>query len=397
MPRPVPAAVAEIPFVQLLDNPSPPEVKLSFDTPPEPPVYREADAPEVYSLIDPELANLDQRLSVPDLPEPLVFVPLTHARTAAASIESSLFDVQKLLPEDLRPPAARLSPTEIGQLVSKKESSSEVREEPSDTLSIAPPEIAPDSAQRPVATAAADTTGDGGTGTAESVGLRGFVSEPLVVVRDGYGWIFTGMSPDNGGIIFTSRDSDSGKTIFTFDTLQSGEYDLVFQKQDNIAGTAVSEVLKTTIGGMEAPETVLPGQTEEAIEVLAERGAPPDFLELFAEGAYGQMTRGLIEFLETAEEMRGLLPDMYAGFLDAGETGAAAKTIERYLELGSYGYGDDRYYYELAQLYESEPLRSEKTAHRYYKIVVDVYPASIYYERALSRAAYLERHFLRVR
>ncbi len=100
----------------------------------------------------------------------------------------------------------------------------------------------------------------------------------------------------------------------------------------------------------------------------------------------------------TQVQLRGEL--LAAGrFLSSnGASLLAAKYLEEYLRRYPTDQASDEAYYLLGKLYQANgPLQSMRKARDDYEEILDLFPASDYYDRAEARIAYLDRNFFEIR
>jgi hypothetical protein len=217
---------------------------------------------------------------------------------------------------------------------------------------------------------------------------------------EGNSWLFTGIWPNSGGIDLVSRDITGGKTNFTFDAEEIGSFNLKFQFQDSLAGGFLEEMVQVQV--------VNPDHFSRTIEQAAvteptgEIESTPSILELVENAINMREFSSIGPFFPAyltllTAETGGLLIKLSDTLGAAGYPDLAVLGLKRYLDLFPGRRGNDNVFYTLGRLFELEMIRDEKQAHENYAVVVDQYPASIYFDVANSRMKYLERHFIKVR
>ena len=231
--------------------------------------------------------------------------------------------------------------------------------------------------------------------------LAALVNDQVAVALEGYGWIFTGMEPNTGGMRFAGRKHDAVQTIFTFGAYSAGEYTLSFQQQNNTTGTLKAGSAIVLVREVDTIGTAV--VSAEARAPIVDTAADEHLVG--EERVAALLTSNPAEVLKYLDEyLEGLLPadadeilPLILIFENRDLPEETARCMEAYVALVPDDFGNDRRYFELGRMYELPALRDEKKAHGYYSQVVDYYPASFYYEDALERKRYLERHFLRLR
>lgn len=185
--------------------------------------------------------------------------------------------------------------------------------------------------------------------------------EAGVVALDGTDWIFLRVA-DGTALDYKDRTSGNGKTLFSYTIPGEGTWILLFQRQDHSSGE--TELAEITIRGENPSPTPVP-ETE-----ATER--PADLVQ--AE----ERLREIEENPERVEETLGLLEFLMDAASD-DETLAG-------------------YYYRMARTLEMNSLYQDlKRAYDTYKYIEDTFFLTDYYEKALERIRFLDRHFFKLR
>jgi hypothetical protein len=325
-----------------------------------------------------------------ELPHPRVFVPLRHTDTGPSRDEFVTdLDVERYLSVEKPPEPER-------------------RAEP--IAPRAPLSTAPERVPTPVAAVTTVPQADHEPHEAEQPAvvapdliLSATLDEGVELRLEGAGWMFTGVAPQTGGIVFVDRRIDNHSTTFLFDSLQVGDFRLTFLRQDSATGT--TERVDGQVAVRANPES-LPVAEERVVDavvpLLLSEDPPLPARERVREYAqardWANIRLELDDFLLSADTRDGqLLLSISEGLLENGDHEAAASCLEGYIDIFPGIAGNDRLLLELGRMYEQEPMRNERQAHLYYSQLLDIYPASIYYDEADARAKYLERHFLKLR
>ena len=84
--------------------------------------------------------------------------------------------------------------------------------------------------------------------------------------------------------------------------------------------------------------------------------------------------------------------------MEKGEYLEAAENLEMIREYSLNSFEVDRLYFLLGQCYEkTETDRDPVKAEMYYRMLLDQFPFSIYYDRAELRKRYLQKYFINIR
>jgi TolA-binding protein len=155
--------------------------------------------------------------------------------------------------------------------------------------------------------------------------------DTVSIELEGKGWLFLGLPPSRGnyGVSYLSADSGGVRSSFSFKALEYGEYDLVFQLQDNSRGLLQNQTVRLRV----LPEEQFRQSVARQAAVPEEPPLDPARLEtaerLFAARAFDL---ALAEYLKVYSETDPLVNDRLATiYAETGEPASAAKYFEKNL------------------------------------------------------------------
>ena len=227
------------------------------------------------------------------------------------------------------------------------------------------------------------------------------VKETVPLTFEGRGWIFTGTAGDKSGVELVSRKITANETVFEFGAAAPGEYLLNFQFQNNFTGSISFEEVALRIDELnrEIAPVSGPQQTDagDNTDIVTSAVAPPATLAGAIEDPIAALPvlDSILQSLSYSDESE--LDQISVWYGEAGYTREYVKCLEKYLELFPRRPGNDSRYFDLGRIFETEEFRNEKKARYYYALIVESYPASLYYSDAVGRVRYLDRHFLDLR
>jgi len=219
--------------------------------------------------------------------------------------------------------------------------------------------------------------------------------EPVALIFDGRGWIYTPSETGDGAITLLARTFASEETIFEFDALEVGEYHLQFQFQDNKTGKrAVERVNLVVADAAPAIDNLI--EAEHAADEPSPIFQPQNIGQALDDPlAAADFLPQLLKRFEPEEKEQ--LEHIALLYKNSGSNHEYLMCLEKYIEMFPKSGGNDIRYFELGRLYESDEFRNEKKARRYYAVIMELYPASAYYFDAEARVRYLDRHFFDLR
>jgi hypothetical protein len=405
-------APEEKPLVLLLAAPVSTHESLSFGIPPQPELFAITssaglDLPIYTSkLVEPEAVEAAAFVIFAAIPEPVI-PRQTFATVAAAPADegntltanepatSLVYAAHSIDLVPAFPDAAPADTPAVQNDVAVKPLPKAVAPPPS--AESAPTEVIATATVRP-ATVPERESGlmqtDEGHSYAREISAS--VKDTIPLSFEGRGWIYTGAGMSTSGITLNSRKITANETVFEFDVSAAGDYVLGFQFQDNFSGSMVSENVALRINepknGAQQPDILHPAPQESIW--LAE--APGDLTAALDNpmAAVSSLPQILSSLGNGDEEGLDRIANWYS---EAGYISEYRDCLEKYLEIFPGRRDNDRRYFELGKMYETVVFRNEKIARHYYAIIIDRYPASLYYGEAAARARYLDRHFLELR
>ncbi|MEA1911679.1 MAG: hypothetical protein U9N32_08430 [Spirochaetota bacterium] len=229
------------------------------------------------------------------------------------------------------------------------------------------------------------------------------VFENFDISLAGLGWIYL---PDNENfeIKYNGRRFTDISTIYSFVSKSEGSFILRFQYQD--LTTDIFKVEKINL-------SIVPGvvSSRENNDKLSENNELSD-----TEIVMSPDMESLMYTMLQEEDFAGLnhlvpdllnnkIPSVRSKFPEIAELLysnsyylSSILIYETLIEEEGYISESDYYLYLLALMYEKEsPLRNEQISAKYYKILLDNYPASIYWEESQDRYRFLKRRYIDIR
>ena len=224
----------------------------------------------------------------------------------------------------------------------------------------------------------------------------------ITVILDGTGWIFLG---EQGGknITFLSRTVDEGKTVFSFRAGNGKVFILNFQFQNTDGSSRNAEIelaskdlsssekvpeSSLTKADAETDENALPGKVDLSVSPVDEKSAGNTAPLNTKSG--GDTT----EADYNADDVDNLFKEAL-DLIDKQEYIKATENLEK-IRNSSFPFPEtDRLYFLLGQCYEKErdPVKAEDC----YRMLLDQFPFSIYYDSAETRKRYLLRYFIDIK
>jgi hypothetical protein len=261
----------------------------------------------------------------------------------------------------------------------------------------------------------------------------------FTITLEGMGWIFRSDLSTSGSWRFLERDLDGNSTHFRFLFTQTGDWNLVFERQDLSSGGSESEVRNVVVLDTDSgpaidngpiPETsdnpisgtmpvdaesrhdaassaVADGRIAEAMEFWeqdasrddeAGRKARASLMENAAStGSIGPLVTWLPKYLEDETDAETL-----AAALDAfeGQAGYDSQSLQVLEELTEVDFGTRRpeWLYRLASYLEKPgPERDLDRSAVLYQEVISSWPLTVWRDLSEERLLWLQRHYFRVR
>ena len=208
----------------------------------------------------------------------------------------------------------------------------------------------------------------------------------IVIVLDGYGWIFLRQLEPDSRIELLSKTVDNGKTVFSFRTEAGSSLVLEFQLQNTDGSSRRAEIeLKekkpaASSGSSEAEPSQDPDRDADEAEISVKTAPLQEEQAINAE--------------EEDEADYGKLFEEAVEYMDKGEYSRAAENLEKIRKHPEQFSEPDRLYYLLGQCYEKN--RDPVAAEKYYSMVIDQFPFSLYYDRSEKRRRYLQKYFINI-
>ncbi|GAB6091272.1 tetratricopeptide repeat protein [Spirochaeta dissipatitropha] len=244
------------------------------------------------------------------------------------------------------------------------------------------------------------------------------VNQPFIVLLPGDAWIYIGEESGNPDISFRSRSSDDGDTVFRFIAETTGDYLLVFQRQDLQKGLTERKLAEITVlralpPGEETASTATAdtiSEQENQTDAGLLSGNEPDdnttenyifqdMASALAEGDSSTIRETINKQYLLPESGRNLLDDIDAlssaaeilrSSYDPGDS-ITARTLSALNEISALG---PEGLFWLGQHYESVGVRDYQQSVRFYEQLIRQYPYHQLAEQAGVRSRFIRRHFL---
>ena len=201
--------------------------------------------------------------------------------------------------------------------------------------------------------------------------------EISLVILDGTDWFYL-KEKEGADVNFTDRSIMNGKTLFSYDFPGVGTYILLFQRQDHRTGT--TERAEILVKVQEDVPAVIPEEEGEDGKETADRSEAVDSIASPAESVVTAEKRleEIEEDPEKVEETLGLL-EFLADAASDDESLAG-------------------YYYRMARTLEMNTrFQDLRKAYETYQYIENTFFLTDYYEKAVERIRYLDRHFFKLR
>jgi hypothetical protein len=225
------------------------------------------------------------------------------------------------------------------------------------------------------------------------------VLKNLDVILSGKRWIYLPGEKDEN-IEYVGRKFNNDNTIYTFIPKLEGSYVLSFQYQDLLNNNHIIEKINISVLGIIS-------ETEIDKRIKIEENSESE--EIF------DLESVLLAYIleDNSKEISNLVPDLLksndANVLEhMGKTGEILYNASYFVESASIFNilinnpenlsSSDRWLFLLGKIYEeNSSIRNEQTAAKYYKLIVDNYPASIYWNESQNRYRFLKRRYIDIR
>jgi TolA-binding protein len=246
----------------------------------------------------------------------------------------------------------------------------------------------------------------------------------LEVPFRGTGWVYLGEADARRGVSYNTRRADADGQTFVFRLDKSGEYTLLFYKQDFIRDYILNDQVRVIVE--DTPAQTSPYAGEPAKLIAEPRWPPPETAAAAGQGGAlpgaGPVTRQDDVSGETAATAgQGVaLPEAAVAAGQGGATPAAAELRPEALTArakeaygagqfpealaaldefqANFPLGSDEAWWLYGQLLEAAgPKRDIRGALEYYRRLIREYPQSPRCDDARKRIAYLERFYFNIR
>jgi len=232
------------------------------------------------------------------------------------------------------------------------------------------------------------------------------VGDTIQISLPDHRWVYDRGASDAGGLEFVDSQYLQTSKEFVFHVIRTGTAILVFQKQNLTTGRSELKTMKIDAAESEYEREIFQAgeaddKSEKVIEEFSMERLVRELEELNLLGLQRQLN-----WLNTAAREDEQMQVSWDPIIRAAENledspyeSTAIESLKLYLE-GKNREKDQlaKVYFLLGMMYESPSFpRDEREAVRYYRMVMEIFPTSIYHFRAEDRIKYLERHFLQIR
>lgn len=231
--------------------------------------------------------------------------------------------------------------------------------------------------------------------------ITGSVLEKIDILLKGRGWIYL-PDQENLDIEYIGRKFVDENTIYTFLPEIESDFTLRFQFQDFSDNIIILEKIHLNII-KELPSQVtgildLPAEKED-IKIEENKDFKSTINSLLEKGDSESLSKLVPEILISEEiSIYEILPEIAELLYESSHFKSASIILEKLILDDYFLSSYDFYLYLLGKIYEQDsPIRNEKISVKYYKLLIDRYPASIYWDESQDRYRYLKRRYIDIR
>ena len=231
--------------------------------------------------------------------------------------------------------------------------------------------------------------------------MSSIVRTEIDITLSGRGWIYLS-DEETSGIEYVGRHFLTDSTIYTFLPELVGTVVLRFQFQDLVnnshtiekinlkvipAETDISKETMPSSAPVKYSENIDSADLEESLAALLDKN---DSLGI------SEIAPDLVESI--LPSIRKQLPEIVELLFSSSYFVQSANILEELLKDKSHYSSIDRFLFLLGKIYEEDSsIRNEHTSASYYKMLIDGYPASIYWDESQDRYRFLKRRYIDIR
>ncbi|RLD31237.1 MAG: hypothetical protein DRI73_09100, partial [Bacteroidetes bacterium] len=229
------------------------------------------------------------------------------------------------------------------------------------------------------------------------------VFDKFDISLDGLGWIYL-PDDENVEIKYNGRQFNDFNTVYTFISKSEGSFILRFQYQDLTTDIFKVEkinlsIVPAVISVQNDNEKVSENNELTDTEIIASPGTDSLLHTMLMEGDFEGLNHLVPDLLNNNNPLvRSKLPGIAELLYNNSYYLSSVLIYEMLIEEDGLIFVSDYYLYLLGVMYEKDsPLRNEQISAKYYKILLDNYPASIYWEDSQDRYRFLKRRYIDIR
>lgn len=231
--------------------------------------------------------------------------------------------------------------------------------------------------------------------------MTSVIGNKLSISLDGRGWIYL-PNQENSEIEYNGRQITNENTIYTFIPKAEGLYLLRFQFQNLTENNYTIEKINLKITRENPVDDTDDLVIEPELEVV-ETASLIDFessiIMMVSEGDSEGLSDNVAELLESTDpSIMKILPKVAELLYNASYYAPASYVLENLIRDMAPVSSNDYYYFLLGKIYEKDSIiRNEQISAKYYKTLIDSYPASLYWEESRDRYRFLKRRYIDIR
>jgi hypothetical protein len=232
------------------------------------------------------------------------------------------------------------------------------------------------------------------------------IYDKLDISLIGSSWIYL-PDEENNNIEYQGRKFIESDTIYTFIPQNEGLFTLRFQFQDLSSNTYTIEKVNLRVVLNNHVDTS--ADNYDSTEIITDNNLDQDLIKVqdFESQINEMLNKGDSEGLSqiyskllasSISGVRERLPEIADILYSSSFYIPSASILEKLISDDSLFSSKDYFLYLLGKIYEEEsPIRNEKISASYYKMLIDSFPASIYWNESQDRYRFLKRRYIDIR
>ena len=229
------------------------------------------------------------------------------------------------------------------------------------------------------------------------------VFDKFDISLNGLGWIYL-PDDENIEIKYNGRQFTDFNTVYTFISKSEGSFILRFQYQDLTTNILKVEkinlsILPAVVSSLDNDEKLSENNELTDTESIEAPELESLVYTMLMEGDFEGLNQLVPDLLNNNKPyVRSKLPEIAELLYNNSYYSSSILIYEMLIDDYGLISVSDYYLYLLGVMYEKEsPLRNEQFSAKYYKILLDNYPASIYWEDSQDRYRFLKRRYIDIR